>query len=316
MKNKIITTLSAMMLTIGAFAQQEATFSQYFFNPMYINPAYAGSRGIFSGTMVYRAQWVGMSGSPVSQSLGMSSMIPGSNIGLGLEFSNDEAGPLRNTDVSAIFSYHLKLGEKTKLAFGIEGCMDNLDVQFNDITVQNPEDPSFMNNNASAWVPDFNAGLYLYRDQFFAGVSVKNLLQPNLGMQYDNGNGSADLYREYYFTTGFVTRLSDNIGLRPSILLNYVQAAPALLDLDASLIFNDRFYIGAGFRIDDRIGITGTDNALILSIEYDVANRIRFGYSYDFYLSQNGNYTNGTHEIMLGWDLNSTKTRMSSPQYF
>jgi type IX secretion system PorP/SprF family membrane protein len=315
MKNKIITSLGAMLLTIGAFAQQNATFSQYFFNPMYVNPAYAGSRGTFSGTMVYRTQWVGMEGAPVTESVGMHTMIPGSNFAVGLQFNNDELGPMRTTGISAILAYHLHLGEKTRLAFGLEGCMDNINIAYSDIDIENPEDPSFMNNNASAWVPEANAGLYLYRDKFFAGVSVKNLLESNLGPQYA-GTSEAEFYKNYYFTTGFVSRLSENVGIRPSILVNYIPAAPALIDLDASLIFHDRFFIGAGFRTDKRIGIDGMDNALIVSIEYDVANRLRFGYSYDFYLTQGASYTNGTHEIMLGWDLYSNKTRMTSPKYF
>ncbi|HTA81812.1 MAG TPA: type IX secretion system membrane protein PorP/SprF [Bacteroidia bacterium] len=316
MKNKIITTLIGMLAAVGAFAQQDASFSQYFFNPLYINPAYAGSRGIFSGTMVYRTQWVGMEGAPVTESVGMHGMIPGSNIGLGLQFYSDNVGPLSTTDVSAIFAYHLHLSDATTLAFGIEGCMDNVSVSFGKISVENTADPSFNNNSSSAWVPDANAGLYLYKDRFFAGFSVRHLMQPNFGLQNYNGAGDAIFFRTYYLTTGVVVPLSDNIGIRPSILAKYVQGAPVDIDLDASLIFCDKFYIGAGIRTDKRIAINGMDNALVLSIEYDVANRIRFGYSYDFYLSQTGNYTNGTHEIMLGWDLYSNKTKMTSPKYF
>ncbi|HSY77437.1 MAG TPA: PorP/SprF family type IX secretion system membrane protein, partial [Bacteroidia bacterium] len=125
MKNKIITTAIGMLMALGTFAQQDASFSQYFFNPLYINPAYAGSRGIFSGTMVYRTQWVGMEGAPVTESVGMHGMIPGSNVGLGLQFYNDNVGPLTTTGISGIFAYHLHLGESTRLAFGIEGVMNN-----------------------------------------------------------------------------------------------------------------------------------------------------------------------------------------------
>jgi type IX secretion system PorP/SprF family membrane protein len=316
MKNKIITTLGGMLIALGAFAQQDASFSQYFFNPLYINPAYAGSRGVFSGTMVYRTQWVGMEGAPVTQSLGMHSMIPSSNVGLGLQFYNDNLGPMRNTGISAIFAYHLHLGEETRLAFGIEGCMNNVSVSYNKVSIENPNDPSFTGATSSAWVPDANVGLYLYKNKFFTGFSIKHLLQPKFGIQDQNGTGDASFFRSYYLTAGFVSSLSENIGIRPSILLKYVQPAPAVLDLNLSLIFYDKLYIGAGFRTDKRINIDGMDNILVASIEYDVANRIRFGYSYDFYLSRNGNYTDGTHEIMLGWDLYCNKTKMVSPKYF
>ncbi len=315
MKNKIITTAIGMLIALGTFAQQDASFSQYFFNPLYINPAYAGSRGIFSGTMVYRTQWVGMEGAPVTESVGMHGMIPGSNVGLGLQFYNDNVGPLTTTGVSGIFAYHLHLGENTRLAFGIEGVMNNVSVAYNKIAIENTTDPSFTGSSSSAWVPDANAGVYLYKEKFFAGLSVRHLLQPNFGLQNNNA-GNAEFFRTYYATTGLVVPLSENVGIRPSILAKYVQGAPVVIDLDASLIFYDKLYVGAGIRTDKRIDINGMDNILVLSIEYDIVNRIRFGYSYDFYLSQTGNYTNGTHEIMLGWDLYSNKTKMSSPKYF
>src|ERR1700722_7593754 len=174
MKNKIIVTLSTLFISLGIFAQQDASFSQYFFNPLYINPAYAGTRGIFSGTMVYRTQWVGMEGNPVTESVGVHSMIPESNVGVGLQFYNDNVGPLTTTNLSGIFAYHLPFSENMKLAFGIEGCIDNVSVAFNKISIENTSDPAFANNVSSSWMPDANAGLYLYQDRFFTGFSVKH----------------------------------------------------------------------------------------------------------------------------------------------
>ncbi len=316
MKTKIISTIIGITASLGLFAQQDVSFSQYFFNPLYINPAYAGSRGVFSGTMVYRTQWVGLEGAPTTESVGMHGMVPNSNVGLGLQFYNDNTGPLTTTDVSAIFAYHLPLSDDMKLSFGIEGCMDNLSIAMNRIALENQADPTFNAGSASAWVPDANAGLYLYKDRFFAGFSVKHLLQPNFGMEGDYSSTSAQLYRTYYLTSGFVTNFSENLGIRPSILLKYVQGAPIDLDIDASLIFYNKLYLGAGLRTDKRIDVNGMDNIVVLSVEYDVANLIRFGYSYDFYPSHDGNYMYGTHEIMLGWDLNCNKTRMTSPKYF
>ncbi len=315
MKTRIITTIALSIVTLSAAAQQDIAFSQYFFNPMYVNPAYAGSRGTFSGTAVYRTQWVGMQGAPVTELLGISDMLPNSNIGLGLQAYNDNVGPLTTTDVSAIFAYHLHLGQSTRLAFGLEGCMDNLNINYNKVSIANPEDPSFTGITSSAWVPDANAGLYLYNENYFAGFSVKHLMEPSFG-SLDTYGSNAKLYRSYFLTAGFVAPLSDNIGIRPSALIKYVPASPADLDLDASLIFCKRFYIGAGIRTDKRINISGMDNIFVATVEFDVANLIRIGYSYDYYLSQNGPSIYGTHEIMLGWDIFYTKTKMESPKYF
>jgi hypothetical protein len=98
--------------------------------------------------------------------------------------------------------------------------------------------------------------------------------------------------------------------------VKYVQAAPVVFDVNAAIIFKQQLFLGAGFRTGKRIDIKGLDNMLIASIEYDFKNRLRFGYSYDFYLSRTGNYNSGTHEIMIGWDLNFTKTKMTSPRFF
>ncbi len=314
MKNKIILTASALLLTLSTFAQQDIAFSQYFFNPMYVNPAYAGSRGTFSGTAVYRTQWVGIQGAPQTGLLGVSDMVPNSNVGLGLQVYSDNVGPMTNTTVSGIFAYHIPLGKELKLSLGLEGCMDNLTFSYNKLILPNSEDPSF-SGTTSMMVPDANAGAYLYEDHFFAGFSVKHLMQPSFGILNDYNTGS-DFYRSYYLTTGVVIPISDNVGIRPSILAKYVEGAPVDLDIDASLIFHDRFYIGAGIRTDKREDITGMDNIFVASIEYDVANRLRIGYSYDFYLSNDGPSPYGTHEIMIGWDIYCTKTKMTSPKYF
>jgi len=317
MKTKFIITIGGILLTLGAFAQQDASFSQYFFNPLYINPAYAGTRGIFSGTAVYRTQWVGVNGAPTTEYVGMHGMVPNSNVGLGLQFYKDEVGPLHTSTISAIFAYHLHLSETMRLAFGLEGCMDNVSVSYNEINLENASDPTFT-GSFSAWVPDANAGLYLYKDRFFAGFSVRHLLQPNFGLQENVGeaNGNDYFFRTYYLTAGFVTNFTDNIGIRPSVLLKYVNAAPVDIDVNASLIFWDKFYIGPGLRTDKRIDVNGLDDILVLSVEYDVASCLRFGYSYDIYLNHDGPYMTGTHEIMLGWDISYTKTKMVSPKYF
>jgi len=315
MKNKMIITISGILMTFNVFAQQDISFSQYFFNPLYVNPAYAGSRGTFSGTAVYRDQWVGLQGAPTTGLVGIHDMIPNSNVGLGLQFYSDNVGPLTTSTISGIFAYHLHLGDNMRLSLGIEGCMDNVSVDYNKITLDNTEDPSFTNGMASTWVPDANAGAYLYKDNFFAGFSVKHLMQPNFGMLNDYVT-NADFYRSYYLTAGFVAPLSDNVGIRPSALAKYVEGTPIDLDIDASLILYEKFYIGAGLRTDKREDVAGMDNIFVASIEYDVANLIRIGYSYDFYLSNNGPYQYGTHEIMLGWDIYCTKTKMTSPKYF
>lgn len=317
MKNKILITLIGGLLTLSGYAQQDATFTQYFFNPMFINPGYAGSRDVLSGTLVHRSQWLGMEGAPTTQALNVHSAIPNTNLGIGLQAYHDQAGPMNNTGFSAIFAYHLRINEKTKLAFGLAGTVNNIRVGFDNINVENTADETFMGNAYSAWVPDANFGLYLYQSRFYAGLSVRHLIQTQFDMETTPGADQGQFKRHYYATVGFVRDLTTTIGIRPSAMVRYVHAAPVMADINASLIFRQRLYVGLGLRTGKRIDIKGMDNILIASAEYVLLNRLRFGYSYDFYANRNGAYNRyGTHEVMLGWDLSFTKTKMESPRFF
>jgi type IX secretion system PorP/SprF family membrane protein len=316
MKKHTIITLLGSLLSLGAIAQQDAGFSQYFFNPLYINPGYAGTREAISGTLIYRSQWTAMDGSPVSQSFNIHGQVPNSKVGLGLQIYNDQAGPIKNTGVRGTYAYHIPLG-KFKLALGVEGSLSDLRILGGDINIDNKSDQAFTNNTATYLIPDAGFGLYLYRTRFYAGLSAMHLLQPRFGHPDASVNDPAHFYRNYYLTTGYVFKLSDKLDLRPSILVKAVETAPVAIDLNAALIFSEKFFIGLGFRTSKRIGMDGTDNMLVAMIEYEVNHKFRIGYSYDYYMNQTGQYNSaGSHEIMLGWDLNVSKTKMTSPRYF
>lgn len=305
----------ACLLLIGlstqVLAQQDAGFSQYFFNQLYINPAYAGSRQALSGTLVHRSQWVSMPGAPTTQSLTLHSPIPGTRSGLGLQAYNDKSGPLSNTGVQATYSYYVPLG-KYRLAFGLSGGAHNLRVSYDDISVEDRTDQSFT-GNSSSWVPDAAFGMYLYRNRFYAGVSALHLFEPSFNL---GDITTAKFTRHYYFTSGIVLPVSDNVDFRPSVLVKAVPAAPVVLDLNASFIFYQRLFLGAGYRTSKRVAIDGMDNQLVAIAEFNITRALRIGYSYDWYLNQTGNYNSGTHEILLGWDINLNRTKMTSPRFF
>jgi type IX secretion system PorP/SprF family membrane protein len=313
---KLIITIIMVLLSFSAYAQQDAGFSMYFFNPLYINPAYAGSREVFSGSLVHRSQWVAMPGAPTSQSLSIHSAIPNSKIGLGLQVYNDNLGPMKNTGVNATFAYHLPLTSKAKLSFGMSGTLNNLRIGWDKINIDDNYDPAFINNTSSSWVPDANAGLYLYKTRFYLGLSVNHLLQSKFGLTHAPGANLAKFHRQAYLTSGVVIPVSPSVDFRPSVLIKYVQAAPAVGEVDGTFIFFQKFFIGAGFRTAKRINIAGTDNMLIGILQYHISNSLNVGYSYDYYLNRTGSYNSGTHEFMLGWDISGAKTKMSSPRFF
>lgn len=311
-----VATLVAVMLCVGAQAQQDAGFSMYFFNPLYVNPAYAGTRALLSGVLVHRSQWIGMDGAPTTQSLTLHSAIPGTRVGLGLQIYNDQAGPMHNTGINATYAYHLPVNERTKVSFGITGMVNNISVGWSSINVEHPADPAFTGNAATSWVGDASAGVYLYKTRFYAGVSVNHLMQSKFGMEQEPGADRAKFYRQYNLMAGYVLPLNETIAFMPCVLVKYVNAAPIVREVNGIFVFYDRLYLGAGYRAGKRIQIPGTDHMLIGIAKLDVTPNLHIGYSYDVYLSQTGAYNSGTHEVMLGCDINRKNGKGWDRRYF
>lgn len=300
------------MLAAGVVhAQQDAGFSQYFFNQLYTNPAYAGSREALSGTLVHRSQWVALPGAPTTQSLTLHTPLGITRSGVGLMVYNDKAGPLSHTGFQGAYSYYVPLGQY-RLAFGLSGGANLIRVAYDDINVEDGTDPAF-NGRASSWIPEASFGVYIYRNRFYAAASALHLFQPSFNL---GGTTESRLMRHYYVTAGYVFKLNETVDFRPSVLVKGVTAAAPVTDLNASFIFYKRFFIGAGYRGSKRVNLDGVDNQLIAIAEFSITPVLRLAYSYDWYLNQSGNYNSGTHEIMLGWDIRTNKTRMTSPKYF
>jgi len=313
---KLIITILLSLLSLVTFAQQDAGFSMYFFNPVYVNPGYAGSRDLFSGSMVHRSQWAGMRGAPVTQSLSLHSALPNTHVGLGFQFYNDKAGPMSNTGINLTYAYHLPVGDESILAFGLSGMTNNIRIGLDEINIEDENDPAFSGDTYTNWVYDASTGLYFYKPRFYAGLSVNHLLQSKFGLDNVSDPNLARFYRQYYLTSGIVFRLNEYLDFRPSLLMKYVQSAPLLTEVTGSLFILEKVFVGVGFRTGKRVNIAGYDNMLVAILEFDITRYLRLGYSYDYYLNRTGSYNNGTHEIMLGWDIGRILTKMSNPRYF
>jgi type IX secretion system PorP/SprF family membrane protein len=315
MKN-IITLLIFAFLCIDAAAQQDAGFSMYFFNPVYVNPGYAGSRELFSGSIVHRSQWINMPGAPTSQAVSLHSALPNTRAGLGLQVYNDVVGPMKNTGLNFTYAYHIPVTSKAKLSLGLTGMMNNIRIGMDQINIDDNADPSFVGNASSKWVPDAGFGAYLYKERFYAGLSANHLVQSRFGLSETAGADDAKFFRQYYLTTGVVVPVSESVDFRPSLLVKYVQSAPLIVELNGSFIFFQKLFIGAGFRTSKRTAIPGGDNMIIGIVQLEIARTLRFGYAYDYYLNRTGSYNSGTHELMIGWDISGKSTKISSPRFF
>jgi type IX secretion system PorP/SprF family membrane protein len=223
---------------------------------------------------------------------------------------------MRNTGINLTYAYHIPVTKNTKLSLGVTGMLNNLNIKWDRIHVENPNDLSFTDNPANSWVPDAAFGMYYYQKRFYAGLSSNHLMESKFGFTDVAGSDKARFFRQYFLTTGIVLPINNAFDIRPSLLVKYVQASPTVFDLNATAIFNKRYYFGLGYRYGDRINMNGSDNMLVALVQFEFSNLLRLAYSYDYYLNQTGKYNSGTHEIMLGWDLSPTKTKMSNPRFF
>lgn len=310
---KLTKSISIVIFILGvssALAQQLPQFTQYMFNTISINPAYAGSRETFSAVGLHRSQWVGLEGGPETQTLSIHSPLRNENIGLGLSFINDKLGYENFSYLYADFSYTIQTGINSKLAFGLKAGFThyNLDEELlNDPSIIN--DP-FFNDVSNRWSPNIGAGIYWHSQRWYLGLSAPRILNTD----YNKGrNGTIDYVAleriSYYFTGGYVFDLSATTKLKPSVLLKATNGAPLSFDISANFLFNEKFWIGAGYRINQFASAIGG------IADFQISRQLRIGYAYEYPISDIRPYTSGTHEVLLMFEVFKSK-RIKSPRYF
>ncbi|WP_250432324.1 PorP/SprF family type IX secretion system membrane protein [Hanstruepera flava] len=302
-----IIALALLSCTVG-IAQQLPQFTQYMYNTISINPAYAGSRGTLSIVGLHRSQWVGFDGGPITQTLSINSPLRNDKIGVGMSFINDKLGDERFTYLYGDFSYTIKTGENTKLAFGIKAgftsyTLDRYSADFS------ASDPSIYGID-DRWSPNIGAGVYWHTNRWYLGLSAPRILTNDYNDEDNNGQEYAALERVgYYFTGGYVFDLGENTKLKPAFLIKAVNGAPLSYDVTANFLFYEKFWIGGGYRLDQNT------SAIAGIADFQVSKQLRIGYSYEYPLSDINAYTGGTHEVLIMFELFKMK-RIKSPRYF
>ena len=311
MKKALIIILLSSLFNSTIWAQQEPSFSNYYFNPLNINPAYAGSRSDLSATLMHRSQWVGIPGAPTSESVNIHGLIKKFRLGWGAQVFTDVAGPLRTTNFQVAAAYHLKIRSKTKLSFGLQGSLSSLRVAWDKINAENITDQSFTNVNNHSITPDINFGMYLYHENYFAGLSATHLLESPFNLDKTDVN-NAKFYRHYYLTGGMLFKLNEDFDFRPSLIAKYVEATPFNLGLMESLIFYKKFTAGVGLQGGKRMAMKGMDIMFLALAECKIGKQFRIGYTYETGLGTSIGHNYGSHEVILGWDMTFKKIRKTT----
>lgn len=313
---KILTLVMFISLTLLVQAQQEAHFTHYMFNTLAVNPAYAGSRGALTVTGLYRNQWIGFKGAPVTQTITGHAPLLKDKLGLGLSAVNDRIGPTSNTSVYADFAYRIPLGQlkKGKLSLGIKGGINILRVGLNEIGVLQGMDPSFSENYTSKVMPNFGFGVYYHTTNFYLGASVPKLLENYYTSRVENAKDEMRERRHYNLIAGGMIKLGKKVKLKPSFMLKIAESTPPVLDFTTLLyLLNDRFWIGPAFRTAFK-----SNDAVSAIVGVNVIKQLAIGYAFDYSLvNKTFEYNHGSHELMLRYDfIYGNNKKVKSPRYF
>lgn len=308
MKREII-ALVLLLLSGFIYAQQDAQYTQYMYNTININPAYAGSREVLSVFGLHRTQWVGLDGAPVTTTASINTPV-GSNVGLGLSFVKDKIGPADETDIAVDFSYTIKVSETYKLAFGLKASANILNVDFTKLSQYNTDDSEFENNIDNKFSPNIGIGLYLYSAKTYVGLSAPHLLETTHFDKYADSGSDSHIAKEnihYNLIAGYVFDLGTSVKFKPSMLTKMVLGAPLEVNLSANFLIHDKFVLGAAYR---------WDAAASFMAGFQVTDAWFIGYAYDLDTTQLAHYNSGSHEIFLRWELFKKYDKIISPRFF
>ena len=300
-------TAFGLFLGTAIFAQQDPQFTQYMFNLLALNPAYAGSAERVSMKALTRHQWVGFTGAPTTQTLTVHSPLLHESLGIGGTVMRDSHGPITQYTFMADVAYRIFMGD-AKLAFGLKGGLNLFQGQFAELNPLVAGDQVFQANVSSKMDPQFGFGMMYYSDRYFIGLSAPKLLRTEFFQTDSLAFVSSPGQRPHYFLTGgYVFDLGLYHKFKPTFLVKAVQGAPVSFDVTANFLFYDKFWLGAMYRHTDAVGALA---------QYHITNDFTIGYSYDYPLSTLNNYSGGSHEIMLGFDFGNKMKGVRSPRYF
>ncbi|WP_109746307.1 PorP/SprF family type IX secretion system membrane protein [Flavobacterium araucananum] len=297
--------LVLLFCSTASFAQQDAQFTQYMYNTINVNPAYAGSRGVLSIFGLYRTQWVGLDGAPETSSFSVNTPV-GNNVGLGVSLINDKIGPTNENNLSADFSYSIPTSATAKLSFGIKGSANLFKLDPTKLTQEDQGDPQFQDFK-NKFTPNIGAGVYWHTDKAYVGLSVPNFIQTN---RYDDNDVA--IYKDkinYYFIAGYVFDLDryETVKFKPAIMTKMVKGSPLQLDASANFMFNDKFVIGVAYRWSASVSALAG---------FQITDGLYLGYSYDRETTKLVNYNSGSHEIFLRFEFLNKYGRITSPRFF
>ncbi|UPK68749.1 type IX secretion system membrane protein PorP/SprF [Chitinophaga filiformis] len=303
----------SLLLTCIVQAQQDVQFSQYVFNGLSVNPAYAGYREELYLHSTYRQQWAGFQGAPQTGTVAMDGVtdVYTKRVGLGGQVTWDRLGPQESIALYGSYAYRIPMANDSRLSIGLGLGITQYAVDGSSRKYVDADDPALTLGKQSTLVPDARFGIYYNTYRTFIGFSIMDLFSAYTGGKMYFGNGT--LYstlrksRHIYLSGGTVIYLNNDIKLKPSVMIKEDLKGPTNIDLNVFVLLQERLWLGASYRAGmnlwGKTALTSSvdpGTAISVMAEVFVSDNMRLGYSYD--LSTNGisRYQRGSHELSIG----------------
>ncbi|WP_226789917.1 type IX secretion system membrane protein PorP/SprF [Flagellimonas hadalis] len=289
-------------------AQQDAQYTQYMYNTVSVNPAYAGSRGHLSIAALYRNQWLGLDGAPETQTLNIHTPMGYRGVGLGLSIVNDKIGPTSETYFDVDFSYTIQTSWEGRLSFGLKASAHMLDIRYSELD-EFEVDPQLQSQQdiQNKFSPNIGAGVYYHTDRFYVGLSAPRILETS---HFDESSVStAKEQINMYLITGYVWDLNPFLKFKPTLLTKAVQGAPLQVDLSANFMMNEKFIGGVAYRWDAAFsGLFG----------FMLSDQLMLGLAYDREITELGaaTFNDGSFEVIIRYDFIRNIGNLKSPRFF
>ena len=306
---RVLMLLAVMLFAYQkSIAQTEPMYSQYMFNMLGVNPAYAGNREASSFNFFQRSQWIELQGAPQTTSFSFDQSILNKRAGWGIQFYDDKIGVEKADGINIMGSTRIQVSENGILSGGLSLGLMNYRIDLMNVTGRfTPNDPAFY-SNLNKWMPSLGLGVYYNTDNFYAGVSIPNILKSRLTAFDLIRSGLQKVNQKHIFlTTGIVIPINEDLKLKPSTMIKMVEGAPIEADFNTNVWLRDIIGLGVSYR---------TGDAVIGMAEIQVNQNLRFGYAYDMTISPLKFYNTGTHEIMIRYEIGNFKTKIKSTRYF
>lgn len=288
--------------------QQDPLLSQYMFNTLAFNPAYAGTSGMLHAMITSRHQWLGFEDAPTTQTLTVHTPVSTKDFGIGLTYIHDKIGPVRTSSAWFDYSYHLRLNEEINLSLGLKGGFNHYKTDFSEFLADaSPEEMNYLDAPEVTILPNFGLGAYLWTERLYLGLSAPRLLEGKLDDNTDPGAYISKERRIYILMAGYVYNINEELSLKPSFIARFTESIPASFDINAMLFFKSRFAVGAFYRPSGYIGGMA---------QIKLNNQLSIAYAYDISLNKLASEFGSSHELMIGYELSFRKDKVLNPRYF